>query len=60
MVDFERQAEEARMNQYMDEWGHHIGYCNGCGEEEELGMDCKNCDEGEIVPYDDDPDPDAS
>jgi len=44
-------------NPYVDEWGHHLGYCNGCGEERELGIDC--CADGEVVPYDDDPDPDG-
>lgn len=46
-------------NPYVDEWGHHIGFCNGCGAEGELGQDCSECDEGEVVPYDDDPDPDG-
>jgi hypothetical protein len=45
-------------NRYIDEWGRHLGYCNHCGEEGELGhAEC--CDMGEVVPYDDDPDPDA-
>lgn len=43
-------------NPYIDEWGNHFGYCNGCGEESELGRDC--CADGEVVPYDDDPDAD--
>lgn len=42
------------MTSYRDEYGHHIGYCNACGEEEELGMDCQACDDGEVVQYDDD------
>lgn len=45
-------------NPYVDEWGHHVGVCNGCGTEADLYQDCAECDEGEIVPYDDDPDPD--
>lgn len=40
------------MTRYFDEWGHHIGYCNECGEERELGMDC--CNTGEVVQFDDD------
>lgn len=40
---------------YRDEWGRHLGYCNACGTEEELGQDCAECDEGEVVQYDDDP-----
>lgn len=43
---------------FYDEWGHHLGHCNGCGTEMELGQDCQECDEGEVVPYDDDPDGD--
>lgn len=46
-------------NPYIDKWGTHWGECNGCGAEEELGQDCPDCDTGEIVPYGDDPDPDA-
>lgn len=46
-------------NPYIDEWGTHIGYCNACDEEQDLARtDCAYCDEGEVVPYDDDPDPD--
>jgi len=33
--------------------GEHLGYCNDCGEEAELGTTC--CDGGEVVPYEDDP-----
>lgn len=42
-------------------WGQHLGYCNACGEEAELGQECSDldCIDGEVVPYDDDPDPDA-
>lgn len=49
------------MNPYIDERGTHWGTCNGCGEEAQLDQDCHNeeCDGGEVVPYDDDPDPDA-
>lgn len=43
-------------SQYLDEWGHHLGYCNDCGEEAEIGQEC--CVDGEVVPYDDDLDPD--
>lgn len=46
-------------NPYVDEYGTHWGYCNACSEEEELGQDCLNCEDGEVVPYDDDPDPEA-
>lgn len=45
-------------NPYVDEWGTHYGYCNGCGEESELWIECPTCEEGEVVPYDDDPNPD--
>lgn len=41
-------------DQFHDEYGHHLGYCNACGEEAELGQDCTECDEGEVVAYDDD------
>jgi hypothetical protein len=46
---------------YVDEWGHHLGYCNSCGEETELGQECdtEGCVDGEVVPYDDDPDPET-
>lgn len=40
------------MTRYFDELGHHLGYCNDCGEEVEMGSDC--CDDGEVVQYDDD------
>jgi len=40
---------------YIDEWGVHLGYCNHCGEEGDLHSQC--CAEGEMVPYDDDPEP---
>lgn len=44
-------------NPYVDEYGTHYGYCNSCGEEAELyAGEC--CEDGEIVHYDDDPDPD--
>jgi hypothetical protein len=46
------------MNPYIDEFGFHIGYCNACDADGELGQDCPDCDLGEVVPYDDDPDPD--
>lgn len=45
-------------SQYVDEYGHHFGFCNACGEEAELGQDCDECINGEVVPYDDDFDPD--
>lgn len=41
------------MSEFFDEWGHHIGYCNNCGEEAPLGTEC--CEEGEVVQYDHDP-----
>jgi hypothetical protein len=47
-------------NPYVDEiTGDHYGYCNSCGEEASLYTEtCDNgCDGGEVVPYDDDPDP---
>lgn len=44
-------------NPYIDEWGRHLGYCNSCGDEGEIGI-AECCDAGEVVPYDDDPDPD--
>lgn len=41
------------MPKYTDEWGNRYGYCNYCGEEAPLyGDGC--CDEGEVVPFDDD------
>ena len=52
-ADVELESE----NPYVDEWGHHMGTCNSCGEEAELYTEC--CDDGEVVPYDDDPDPEA-
>lgn len=42
------------MTHHIDEWGRHLGYCNDCGEEAELGQEC--CPGGEVVQYDDDPD----
>lgn len=50
-------------NPYVDEQGRHFGYCNSCGEEAELDQECANpdCDDaGEVVPYDDDPDPEEA
>lgn len=32
--------------------GIQYGYCNACGEEAPLDTEC--CEEGEVVPYDDD------
>lgn len=43
------------MSDYVDEYGKHHGYCNDCGEEAALDSEC--CDTGEVVPYDDDPNP---
>lgn len=40
------------VTRHFDEWGHHMGFCNGCGEEAELGQEC--CDAGEVVQYEDD------
>ena len=40
------------VSKYEDEWGHHMGYCNACGNEAVLGLEC--CEDGEVVPYDDD------
>jgi hypothetical protein len=48
-------GEPVSENPYIDEWGKHVGYCNGCGTEQEIGQDCTECDRGEVVPYDDDP-----
>ncbi|HEX2244078.1 MAG TPA: hypothetical protein VHK27_12685 [Gammaproteobacteria bacterium] len=31
--------------------GNHIGYCNSCGEEGILAIEC--CDDGEMIPPDD-------
>lgn len=45
-------------NPYIDDFGYHAGYCNNCDTEQELGQDCQDCDEGEAVPYLDDPDAD--
>lgn len=45
-------------SQYIDEWGNHMGYCNDCGEEAELfAGSC--CEDGEIVAYEDDNDPEG-
>ena len=44
-------------NPYVDEYGTHYGFCNSCGEEQVLGGEC--CPDGEVVPYDDDPDPEV-
>jgi len=45
-------------NHYVDENGTHYGWCNSCGEEAELfAGEC--CEDGEIEPYDDDPDPEG-
>lgn len=48
-------------NPYIDKFGRHVGYCNACGEEAELDQSCDDseCSGGEVVPYDDDPEPDA-
>lgn len=43
------------MNPYVDEYGHHMGCCNSCGQEAELGVEC--CTDGEVEPYEDDPNP---
>ncbi len=43
-------------NPYVLDTGEHMGYCNSCGEEAEIGQEC--CEDGEVVPYDDDPDAD--
>ena len=40
------------MARYFDEWGHHLGYCNDCGEEVPLEQEC--CEGGEVVQYEDD------
>lgn len=44
---------------YVDDFGVHVGYCNSCGEEGDLDSDCQTdgCDDGEMVPYDDDEGP---
>lgn len=33
-----------------DEYGKEYGYCNGCGEEAPADSEC--CEDGEVVPYD--------
>ena len=38
---------------HFDENGNPCGYCNSCGEEATPDFEC--CDDGEIVPYDNDP-----
>lgn len=46
----QRQQEEPMY--HRDEWGRTVGFCNSCGEESELDAnDC--CEDGEVVPYDD-------
>lgn len=45
------------MAEYRDEWGNWYGYCNACGEE--VLMDTECCDDGEVVPYDDDDTPEG-
>jgi hypothetical protein len=54
-------GRDVETNPYVDEWGHHLGYCNNpdCGEEQELGLECQFCEIGEVVAYEDDPDPDG-
>jgi len=42
-------------DKFHDEWGNRVGYCNACGEEALLDSQC--CEEGEVVAYDDDPEP---
>jgi hypothetical protein len=42
-------------SQYIDEFSHHMGFCNSCGEEAELGSEC--CEDGEVEPYEDDREP---
>lgn len=39
------------MTYHRDEWGRTVGYCNSCGEESVLDDEC--CEDGEVVPYDD-------
>ena len=36
----------------LDEEGNSWGYCNACGEEALADLEC--CDDGEVVPYDED------
>lgn len=48
---------DARTNPYVDEYGEHIGYCNACDWEGDIYGDCEECSDGEMVTYDDDPDP---
>lgn len=43
------------MSTYADEWGNRLGYCNDCGEEAPLYGEC--CEDGEVVPYEDDEEP---
>lgn len=38
---------------FEDEYGRRLGFCNSCGEEVLLSDQC--CDDGEVWPYDDDP-----
>jgi len=40
------------MAKYLDEWGNRYGWCNACGEEAPLFSE--HCEDGEVVPYDDD------
>lgn len=46
----------AEPSPHVDEWGHAVGYCNSCGDEASFEDGC--CDDGEVVPYDDDPEED--
>ena len=41
------------MSDRRDEWGRELGWCNSCGEETLLDTEC--CDDGEVVPYEDEP-----
>lgn len=54
-----QELDRELVNPYVDEWGAHYGHCNACGAEGELGQDCEECEIGELVAYDDDPDPEA-
>lgn len=43
------------MSTHEDEYGRRYGWCNACGEEALIDTEC--CEDGEVVPYDDDEEP---
>ena len=46
-------AEYSDAGWLVDDAGREWGYCNSCGEEAEAETEC--CEDGEVVPYDNEP-----